>query len=75
MDVKCVLCDQVEQLEDNSIEAKKLRNRRMHMYLCSTCNDRITTRTNERHATKNFRLYKKKTKGNSILKKKNPGQY
>lgn len=72
LDVKCVLCDQVEELKDNSIEAKKLRNRRMHMYLCSPCNDRITKKTKERHSTGNFQLYRKKPTNNSILKKKHP---
>lgn len=72
MDVKCVLCDQIEELKDDSIEAKKLRNRRMHMYLCSPCNERITTRTKERHSTEKFRLYRKNTVGNSLLKKKDP---
>jgi len=74
LDVKCVLCDQVEELKDDSIEAKKLRNRRMHMYLCSPCYERIASRTKERHTTGNFQLYQKKTKKDNILKKKHPGR-
>lgn len=72
MDVKCVLCDQIEELKDDSLEAKKLRNRRMHMYLCSECNERITVRTKERHTTGKFHLYKNKSKKESIFKKKHP---
>lgn len=72
MDVKCVICDAVEELKDDSIEAKKLRNRRTRMYLCTECSDRITVKTKARHTTGNFHLYKEKNKKNSIIKKKHP---
>lgn len=72
LDVKCVICDQVEQLKDDSIEAKKLRNRRMRMYLCSTCDERIAKKTKERHTTGDFHLYKNKSLNKSILKEKHP---
>lgn len=60
MQVKCVLCDTIEDLEDHSLQAKRLRNGRLHMYLCSSCYNRIGDKTKQRHATGNFRLYKEK---------------
>ncbi|WP_404452466.1 YlaI family protein [Virgibacillus necropolis] len=59
MQVKCVICDQIEAIEDHSLQAKRLRNRRIHMYLCEACYNRIDVKTKERHASGNFRLYKK----------------
>jgi uncharacterized protein YlaI len=58
MKVKCVICYQIESIPDDSPEAKKLRNRPIHTYMCNTCNQRIEERTNERIATGNFRLYR-----------------
>ncbi len=45
MKVKCVLCDTVHDIEDNSLKAKRLRNRRITMYLCEECDGRIYDRT------------------------------
>lgn len=59
MQVKCVICDQVESIDDQSLQAKRLRNRRIHMYLCQPCYNRIDEKTKERHATGNFHLYRK----------------
>ncbi|ASK63622.1 hypothetical protein CFK37_16380 [Virgibacillus phasianinus] len=59
MQVKCVICDEVESIEDYSLQAKRLRNRRIHMYLCQSCYERIGKKTKARHETGNFRLYKK----------------
>lgn len=61
MKVKCVICDQIESIEDDSPQAKKLRNRPIHTFMCKVCFDRITNRTNERISTGNFRLYRSKT--------------
>ncbi|WP_285766475.1 YlaI family protein [Peribacillus sp. SI8-4] len=58
MKVKCVICDKIESIPDDSPEAKKLRNRPIHTYMCNACNQRIEERTNERIATGNFRLYR-----------------
>jgi uncharacterized protein YlaI len=58
MKVKCVICDQIESIPDDSPEAKKLRNRPIHTYMCNTCNQRIEERTNARIETGNFRLYR-----------------
>jgi uncharacterized protein YlaI len=62
MKVKCVICDQIETIPDDSPEAKKLRNRPIHTYMCQTCYTRIENRTNERIETGNFRLYRTITK-------------
>lgn len=66
MRVKCPLCDKIEVLDDQSFQAKKLRNRRKHMYLCKECYARIEFKTNERHATGNFKLYRVKKKSDLI---------
>lgn len=57
MQVKCTICDQVNELPNDSFQAKRLRNRRTYMYLCDECYDRIKENTNARHATGNFKLY------------------
>ncbi|GIN61378.1 hypothetical protein J27TS8_13710 [Robertmurraya siralis] len=58
MRVKCVICDNIESIDDHSFQAKKLRNRPIHTFMCKSCETRITERTNERIATGNFRLYR-----------------
>lgn len=67
MQVKCVLCDVVESIENHSPKAKKLRNRRVHMYLCQKCHHRITVKTNKRHATGKFKLYEEKSDKDSLI--------
>ncbi|PIC84345.1 YlaI family protein [Sporosarcina sp. P1] len=54
MRVKCVICDQIDQLEDDNPLAKKLRNRPIHTYMCPTCRERISNLTEKRIATGNF---------------------
>lgn len=54
MRVKCVLCDEIGQLVDDTPLAKKLRNRPIHTYMCPTCNERISQNTVNRIATGNF---------------------
>ncbi|MGM0844450.1 MAG: YlaI family protein [Bacillota bacterium] len=58
MRVKCTLCDVIESINDESLTAKRLRNRPIHTYMCDKCHERITNRTNERSDTGNFRLYR-----------------
>ncbi|WP_048824348.1 YlaI family protein [Bacillus sp. B-jedd] len=60
MRVKCVLCDKIETIPDDSPDAKRLRNRPIHTYMCIPCHDRISTRTSERLASGKFRLYRTK---------------
>jgi uncharacterized protein YlaI len=61
MRVKCVICDKIESIEDESFEAKRLRNRPIHTYMCNDCRSRITEKTNARFDTGNFRLYRTKS--------------
>ncbi|NLP49445.1 YlaI family protein [Bacillus sp. RO1] len=60
MRVKCVICDKIESINDETLVAKRLRNRPIHTYMCDECNERIEKRTNERKATGNFKLYEQK---------------
>ncbi|MBP2239981.1 uncharacterized protein YlaI [Cytobacillus eiseniae] len=60
MKVKCVLCDKIESIENESLQAKKLRNRPIHTYMCNECNERITEKTQKRFETGNFKLYESK---------------
>lgn len=60
--VKCILCDEFEYLDENSQQAKRLRNKKNKLYLCQTCYHRISEKTKKRHATGNFRLYKEQKK-------------
>ena len=48
MRVKCVICDTIKQLADDSPLAKKLRNRPIHTYMCDPCHERIAENTEER---------------------------
>lgn len=58
MRVKCVVCDTVEQLDDDNPVAKKLRNRPIHTFMCDTCKKRIADKTEARIATGKFRFYR-----------------
>jgi uncharacterized protein YlaI len=62
MRVKCVLCDKIEAIEDETLLAKRLRNRPIHTYLCNECYERITDKTQARIDTGNFRLYRTRSK-------------
>ncbi|GMB08601.1 uncharacterized protein YlaI [Thermolongibacillus altinsuensis] len=61
MRVKCILCDQIDELPDESLLAKRLRNRPIHTYMCKQCNERITEKTKARLATGKFKLYRSRT--------------
>lgn len=58
MRVKCVICDEIEQLPDGDALAKKLRNRPIHTFMCSTCRARIEEKTVARVATGNFTFHR-----------------
>jgi uncharacterized protein YlaI len=62
MRVKCVLCDKIENINSDTLQAKRLRNRPIHTYMCNTCNERIADKTNNRIATGNFKLYRTQVK-------------
>ncbi|WP_082684082.1 YlaI family protein [Lentibacillus amyloliquefaciens] len=67
MKVQCALCDEVDELEDDSLHAKRLRNRRIRMYLCRECYERIDSNTRKRHATGSFQLYDTKKKKRDLI--------
>ncbi|MGM8211884.1 YlaI family protein [Virgibacillus sp. W0430] len=67
MQVKCVLCDQIEDIDDDALQAKRLRNRKLNMYLCTPCNERIAKNTKKRHKSGNFHLFKEKKDTNDYL--------
>jgi uncharacterized protein YlaI len=58
MRVQCVICEAINQLPDDSPQAKKLRNRPIHTYMCNPCHDRIEENTRARLATGKFAFYK-----------------
>lgn len=58
MKVKCVLCETIDNLDDELPLAKKLRNRLIHTYMCDECYERIEVRTKERLSTGNFKLFR-----------------
>ena len=62
MRVKCVICDNLNQLGDDSPQAKKLRNRPIHTYMCDPCHERIEQKTKARLATGDFVFYKSSRK-------------
>ncbi|MEI3606763.1 YlaI family protein [Pseudogracilibacillus sp. SE30717A] len=62
MQVQCILCDKIESIEDSSLQAKRLLNRKVQSYLCKSCNDRITEKTKKRYDTGKFHLYSSKNK-------------
>lgn len=67
MRVKCVICEQVNKLDDHSLKAKRLRNHRNNLYLCNKCYERISQNTKKRHATGTFRLYRDQKSKNDFI--------
>lgn len=67
MEVQCVLCDEAHEIEYDSLQAKRLRNRRIRMYLCPECYERIDHNTRKRHATGSFQLYDPKEKKRDLI--------
>ncbi len=57
MRVKCSICDKIETIDDDTLIAKRLRNRPIHTYMClKECHDRIAKKTEERLKTENSRF-------------------
>lgn len=70
MRVKCSICEKLETIDDDTLVAKRLRNRPIHTYMCDDCQERIKVKTEARIKTGRFSLYqdpatkeKKKKKG------------
>lgn len=68
MNVKCPICDNIDNIDADSPLAKRLRNRRKHLYLCPSCTERIANKTKKRHATGNFKLFKEKSEEDPFIK-------
>lgn len=64
MKVQCIICDLIEEIDDDLPLAKKLRNRPIHTYMCEECYERIRERTEARLATGKFKLYRSKEDDN-----------
>ncbi|QHS22120.1 YlaI family protein [Virgibacillus sp. MSP4-1] len=62
MKVKCILCDKVEKIAEDSLLAKQLRKKRVMTYMCDTCRERIDHKTEKRLDTGNYREYREKKK-------------
>ncbi|MBS4172377.1 YlaI family protein [Bacillus sp. FJAT-49736] len=52
MKVQCILCDKIETIDDDSLIAKRLKNRPIHTYMCDECHDRISEKTLANQAAK-----------------------
>lgn len=77
MRVKCSLCEKLETINDDTLVAKRLRNRPIHTYMCDDCQERIKVKTEARIKTGRFSLYqdpatkeKKKKKGKKNRRRK-----
>ncbi|MFB1051898.1 YlaI family protein [Paraliobacillus sp. JSM ZJ581] len=62
MRVKCPICDTVDDINHDSPLAKKLRNRKKHLYLCPNCTARIGENTKKRQETGDFQLFEQPKK-------------
>ncbi|MFS0874452.1 YlaI family protein [Solibacillus isronensis] len=62
MRVKCVICDTLHELPNDLPLAKKLRNRPIHTFMCTTCSERISENTHKRIATGKFRFFRTSSK-------------
>ncbi|HSU80005.1 MAG TPA: YlaI family protein [Candidatus Angelobacter sp.] len=59
MKITCVLCQKKDDIDDQALIAKRLKNRPIHTYMCDSCHDRITEKTLQRLETGQFRIYHK----------------
>ncbi|MDR4955625.1 YlaI family protein [Bacillus sonorensis] len=57
MRVKCSLCDKIDLIDDDTLIAKRLRNRPIHTYMCNECYERIKIKIENRMKTGRFKLY------------------
>lgn len=48
MKAKCALCDKVDQIDDRSFLAKRLRNHYLKTYLCKRCDQHIRAQIEKR---------------------------
>lgn len=48
MKVQCVICEKVEEIDEDSYLGKKLRNHPLSTYMCNSCHQRVTENTEKR---------------------------
>lgn len=72
MRVKCSICDKIETIDDDTLIAKRLRNRPIHTYMCQECHDRIAKKTEERLKTGKFTFHPGQQKKRKSQKIKRP---
>ncbi len=58
MRVQCVICDTINELDDDAPLAKKLRNRPIHTYMCNECYDRIAKNRMPESQQETFRFFR-----------------
>ncbi|MEC1290022.1 YlaI family protein [Bacillus mojavensis] len=68
MRVQCSICDKIETIDDETLIAKRLRNRPIHTYMCQECHDRIAHKTEERLRTGKFTLHPGQQKKEKVKK-------
>ncbi|WLV25645.1 YlaI family protein [Aciduricibacillus chroicocephali] len=68
MKATCILCNKIDDIDFDSLQAKNLRNRQERLHMCEECRERISKRTEERLATGNFRLFHHKKKKRQLIK-------
>lgn len=62
MRVKCVICDAIHDLPNDLPLAKKLRNRPIHTFMCPTCSERVSDKTQKRIQTGKFQFFRTSSK-------------
>ncbi|UTL74222.1 YlaI family protein [Bacillus halotolerans] len=68
MRVQCSICDKIETIDDETLIAKRLRNRPIHTYMCQECHDRIAKKTKERLKTGKFTFHPGQQKKEKVKK-------
>ncbi|MBF0738608.1 DUF2197 domain-containing protein [Staphylococcus arlettae] len=51
--VQCIICDTTVLIDENTLEAKRLRNDPMHTFMCDECKSRLD-RPKQRHQHTTF---------------------
>lgn len=66
MKARCIVCEQIDILDNDSIEAKNLKNHPIRTYMCACCNDKISKKTKQRMSQGAYKIYKGETPINII---------
>ena len=55
------MCEHIDILDSDSIEAKKLKNHPIYTYMCINCHDKIAKKTKKRMSQGKYRAFKGET--------------